>query len=220
MSWVIEAEAAGETGVTLNYLLLQLGTAVFAITGVLVAARQNMDVLSLLTIGIVAAVGGGTIRDLLLDAPVFWLGDPNYVSVAVLAALGTFFFERHFRATERAFLYLDGIATALFAVLATEKTLQLGFDSGVALMMGVITGIGGGVLRDTITSQPTILLRRELYMTPILLGGVLYMQLRRASILGPGQTMLAAATTIAAVRVAAIRFDWKFPGWLTYRRRS
>ena len=204
---------------TLTYTLLQLGTAVFAITGVLVAARQNMDVLSLIAIGVVTAIGGGTIRDLLLDAPVFWLADPNYVSVSALAALGTFLFERYFRATERAFLYLDGIATALFAVLATEKALQLEFDAGVALLMGVITGIGGGLLRDVITGHPTILLRRELYMTPILLGGVLYMRLRESAILDPGHAMLTAAAIIAVVRIAAIRFDWEFPGWLTYRSR-
>jgi uncharacterized membrane protein YeiH len=205
---------------TVTYALLQTGTAVFAVTGVLAAARQNMDVLSLIVIGVVTAVGGGTIRDLLLDVPVFWLADPTYLGVSALAALATFFLERRFRATERALLYLDGIATALFAVLATDKALALGHSTGVALVMGVITGIGGGLLRDVITGHATILLRRELYMTPILVGGLLYIQLRAAAILDPGRTILIAVVLIAAVRIGAIRFDWEFPGWLTYRRIS
>ena len=79
---------------SLSYALLQTGTAVFAITGVLAAARQNMDVLGLIVIGVVTALGGGTIRDLLLDVPVFWVGDSNYLGVSALAALGTFVFER------------------------------------------------------------------------------------------------------------------------------
>jgi len=203
-----------------TYALLQTGTAVFAITGVLAAARQNMDVLSLIVIGMVTALGGGTIRDLLLDVPVFWLGDANYLAVSALAALGTFVFERRFRGTERALLYLDGVATALFAVLATDKALALGHGAGVALVMGVITGIGGGLLRDVITGYSTILLRRELYMTPILAGGMLYMQLRAAALLDPGQTMLVAVASISIVRIGAIRFDWEFPDWLTYRRRT
>ena len=205
---------------TVTYALLQTGTAVFAITGVLAAARQNMDVLSLIVIGLVTALGGGTIRDLLLDVPVFWIGDANYLGVSALAALGTFVFERRFRATERSLLYLDGLATALFAVLATDKALALGHSTGVALVMGVITGIGGGLLRDVITGHATILLRRELYMTPILVGGLLYIQLRAAAILDPGRTILIAVVLIAAVRIGAIRFDWEFPGWLTYRRIS
>ncbi|MGH8310731.1 MAG: trimeric intracellular cation channel family protein, partial [Steroidobacteraceae bacterium] len=97
-----------------EYALLQLGTLVFAITGVLGAARQNMDVMSFIIIGVVTALGGGTLRDLMLDARLFWLEDVVYLYVASAAAIATFFFERRFRATERAFLYLDALATALF----------------------------------------------------------------------------------------------------------
>jgi len=203
--------------VTLSQALLHTGTAVFAITGVLAAARQNMDILSLLVIGVVTAIGGGTLRDMMLGVPVFWLADPSYVSVSALAALGTFFFEQRFRETERALLYLDGVATALFAVLATGKALQLGFGPGVALVMGVITGIGGGLLRDVITGHATILLRRELYMTPILAGGLLYVLLTRHTAVDRGAALLAAVAVVSALRCAALRWAWEFPAWLTYR---
>jgi len=202
---------------TLSHVLLLTGTAVFAITGVLAAARQNMDVLSLIVIGVVTAIGGGTLRDMMLGVPVFWLGDTHYLGVSALAALGTFFLEQHFRATERALLYLDGVATALFAILATEKTLQLGYGTGVALVMGVITGIGGGLLRDVITGHATILLRRELYMTPILAGGLLFVALTHAAV-EHGVASLAAVLVVAGIRIAALRFGWEFPVWLTYRK--
>lgn len=201
----------------LNYALLQLGTAVFAVTGVLAAARQNMDIMSFVIIGVVTAIGGGTLRDLMLDVPVFWLADANYLFVAVAAALATFFFERRFRATLRTFLYLDALATAVFTVVAIEKTLRLGFRPGVAVVMGVITGIGGGVIRDLLTGQPTILMRRELYMTPILLGGALYVGALASGALTPAMASSLAMIAIAGVRLGAIRWGWAFPDWLTYK---
>jgi uncharacterized membrane protein YeiH len=202
---------------TSGEILFLLGAAVFAVTGVLAAARQNMDVMSFVIIGVVTAIGGGTLRDVMLDQPLFWLAEPSYLSAATGAALATFFFERRFRATLRAFLYLDAIATALYTVLAIEKTLRLGFNSGVAVVMGVITGIGGGVIRDLLTGQPTILMRRELYMTPILFGGLLYVVLRPIDWIEPAYLLASTMFVIAAVRLCAIRFGWCFPDWLTYR---
>ena len=96
---------------TFDVVLFHVGAAVFAVTGVLAAARQNMDVLSFVIVGIVTAVGGGTLRDLMLAERLFWLEDSSYLYVAALAAVATFFFEQRFRATLRAFLYLDAIAT-------------------------------------------------------------------------------------------------------------
>jgi uncharacterized membrane protein YeiH len=201
--------------VNTSQLLFLLGTAVFAVTGVLSAARQNMDVMSFVVVGVVTAIGGGTLRDLMLDQPLFWLAKPAFLQVAAGTAVATFFLEQRFRATLRGFLYLDAIATALYTVLAIENTLRLGFAPSVAVVMGVITGIGGGIIRDLLTGQPTLLMRRELYMTPILLGGLLYVLLRARG-LEPSYIAALAIVTIAGVRVAAIRFNWSFPDWLTY----
>jgi uncharacterized membrane protein YeiH len=203
--------------VTSTEALYLLGTAVFAITGVLAAARQNMDVLSFIVIGVVTAIGGGTIRDLVLDSPVFWLHNSAYLYVATVAGVITFFFERRLRSTYNVLLYLDALATAMFTVLATERTLRLGFAPGIAVLMGVLTGIGGGLIRDLLTGQPTILLRRELFMTPIILGGFLYVEAR--TLLGLPQQVVAivAITVMTAVRFGAIRWNWGFPDWLTYR---
>jgi uncharacterized membrane protein YeiH len=198
-------------------LLLFLGTAVFAVTGVLGAARHNMDVMSFVIVGIVTAIGGGTLRDLMLDQPLFWLARPAFLYVAAGAAVATFFLEQRFRATLRGFLYLDAIATAVYTILAIENTLRLGFTMGVAVVMGVITGIGGGIIRDLVTGQPTLLMRRELYMTPILLGGVLFVVLKSAGLMETRYAAAFSILTIAAVRLGAIRWNWAFPEWLTYR---
>jgi uncharacterized membrane protein YeiH len=203
-----------------NVLLFQIGAAVFAVTGVLAAARQNMDVMSFVIVGVATAVGGGTLRDLMLDQPLFWLRDVTYLYVAALAAVATFFFERRFRATLRAFLYLDAIATALYTVLAIEKTLRLGYTSTIAVIMGVITGIGGGMIRDLLTGQPTLIMRRELFMTPILLGGALYAVLHAAAWLDASVAAWLAILLITALRFGAIRWDWSFPDWLTHRPRN
>ena len=195
-----------------------LGTAVFAATGVLAAARQDMDALSVIVIGVVTALGGGTLRDVILDVPVFWLAQPLYLYVPVAASLATFFFERWLRSTERPLLYLDGFATSLFVILATGKSLGLGYGAGVSIVMGVITGVGGGLIRDVITGHPTILLSRELYITPILVGGSLYLWLRDAPFVEPGEATIAGATAIAVLRAGAIMWGWAFPDWLTWRQ--
>lgn len=200
-----------------DVLLFQIGAAVFAITGVLAAARQNMDVMSFVIIGVVTAVGGGTLRDLILDQPLFWLEDVSYLYVASLAAAATFFFEKRFRAPLCVFLYLDAVATALFTVLAIEKTLRLGYTSGIAVLMGVITGIGGGIIRDLLTGQPTLIMRRELFMTPILLGGAVYAVLYAGGWLDASVAAWLAILLITALRFGAIRWDWSFPDWLTHR---
>jgi len=200
-----------------NELLFQMATAVFAVTGVLAAARQNMDVMSFVIIGVVTAIGGGTLRDLVLDTQVFWLEDPAFLYVASAAAIATFFFEQVFRSTYRAFLYLDAVATAVFTVLVAEKTLRLGFGPSVAVVMGVVTGIGGGVIRDLLTGQPTVLMHRELYMTPILLGGGLYVSARYIGVAEQFHIALAAIAVITMIRLGAIRWGWAFPDWLTYR---
>ena len=202
---------------TSNEILFLIGAGVFAITGVLAAARQDMDVMSFIVIGLVTAIGGGTLRDVMLGVQPFWLRQPAYLYVTSAAAVATFFFERRFRASYEVLLYLDAIATAVFTVIATERTLQLGYEPGIAILMGVITGIGGGVLRDLLTGQPTILLRRELSMTPIIIGGALYVVVRNNAGLPPLYVSLPAILVITGVRFGAIRWGWAFPEWLTYR---
>lgn len=199
--------------------MFMLATAIFAITGVLAVSRRAMDALSLVIIGVVTAIGGGTLRDLLLDAPVFWLVDVTYLYVSAVAAALTFLFLRHAHETERVLLYADGVATSMFAVVAFDKALTLGHSAAIATVMGVLTGAGGGLIRDVITAHETILLRRELYITPILASAAVYFGAREWTA-WHGSTIATVAMLVgAAIRCASIWRGWTFPAWLSHRPR-
>lgn len=201
----------------LLYLIGMIGTAVFAITGVLALRRDGIDVFGALVLGIVTALGGGTVRDLILDVPVFWIGDFNYVWVAAGSSLLTFFIVRPFERTQTLLLYLDGFGAALFAIAATDKVLGLGHAAPLAVMFGVWTSIGGGIARDVLAGRPTLLMSREIYATPILLGCALYIALRAvwtdAAWTGP-----AALLFIFAFRAVVIRRGLQMPDVLSTHR--
>ena len=160
------------------YFQQMLGTAVFAITGVLAIHKAGVDVFGAVVLGIITAIGGGTIRDLLLDQPIFWIADFNYIWVALIAGLLAFFLTQKFQQRYQLLLYLDGFAAALFAIVATEKVLGLDLSAPFAVMMGVLTSIGGGIARDVLARRASLLMSREVYATPILLGCTLYVLLR------------------------------------------
>jgi uncharacterized membrane protein YeiH len=199
------------------YTISMIGTAVFAITGVLALRRDGIDVFGALVLGIVTALGGGTVRDLIIDAPGFWIGDFNYVWVAAGSALLTFFIARPFESTQTLLLYLDGFGAALFAIAATDKVLGLGFVAPVAVMLGVWTSIGGGIARDVLAGRPNLLRSREIYATPILLGCTLYILLR-AGWPGAPWTGPTALLFIFAFRALVIRRGLQMPAVLSTHR--
>ncbi|CRL52530.1 MULTISPECIES: trimeric intracellular cation channel family protein [Pseudomonas] len=162
------------------YFQQMLGTAVFAITGVLAIQKAGVDVFGAVVLGIITAIGGGTVRDLLLDQPIFWIADFNYIWVALIAAALAFFLTKRFQQRYRLLLYLDGFAAALFGLVATEKVLGLHLAAPFAVMMGVLTSIGGGIVRDVLAGRTSLLMSREIYATPILLGCIVYVLLRDA----------------------------------------
>ena len=162
------------------YFQEMLGTAVFAITGVLAIHKVGVDLFGAVVLGIITAIGGGTLRDLLLDQPIFWIADFNYIWVALFAALLAFFLTKRLQRRYRLLLYLDGFAAALFGLVATEKVLGLHLAAPLAVMMGLLTSIGGGIARDVLAARPSLLMSREIYATPILFGCSLYVLLRSA----------------------------------------
>jgi uncharacterized membrane protein YeiH len=162
------------------YFQQMLGTAVFAITGVLAIQKAGVDVFGAVVLGIITAIGGGTVRDLILDQPIFWIADFNYIWVGLIAATLAFFLTKKFQQRYRLLLYLDGFAAALFGLVATEKVLGLHLAAPFAVMMGVLTSIGGGIVRDVLAGRTSLLMSREIYATPILLGCIVYVLLRDA----------------------------------------
>jgi uncharacterized membrane protein YeiH len=201
------------------YYFEMLGTAVFAITGVLVVSRRGLDVFGAVVLGIVTALGGGTVRDLIIGVQPFWIHDFNYVWVATGGALAAFWIGSVFRNAYRGLLYLDALGAALFAITAANKVLSLQLSEPVAVTMGVLTGIGGGLIRDVLAGRPTLLMSREIYATPILIGSIAFVLLQSSPTPVPYPGAVA-FTIIFGLRALAIHRHLEMPGWLTYREPS
>src|SRR5262245_23064408 len=195
------------------YEIQMIGTAVFAVTGVLAVTRRGLDLFGAAVLGLVTAIGGGTIRDLIIRVPVFWLEDVYYIWIALAAAVVTFFANQRARSSYALLLYLDALGAALFGVQATEHVLALQLGATTAISMGVLTSIGGGLIRDVLAGRPTLLMSREIYATPILVGCTLYALLRSLS-LGPGLLSVAVIAFIFCLRASAIRWHIEMPVWL------
>lgn len=198
------------------YYLGMLGIIAFSVTGVIAAGKRNMDIFSIVLLGVVTALGGGTLRDMILDArPVFWIADLTYLWVAIIAAIITFFCVRLVSRVLKLFIYIDTFGMALFTITAMQKALSLGNNYTVSVLMGLVTGISGGMLRDILTGRMPLLLGREFYATPALLGAILYALLDRFF---PtlNSAWLYGLATIITLRLLAIHYDLYYPRWLTY----
>jgi uncharacterized membrane protein YeiH len=200
---------------TVTTALDWLGVIAFAITGCLVASRKRMDIVGFALLGTVTGIGGGTLRDLLLGSPVFWVREPAYL-ITCMVVSGIAFFTAHIPQSRYKFLLsLDAVGLALFAVTGAEKAAQAGAEATVAIAMGVITATFGGIIRDLLGGQIPVILSREIYASAALAGAVIF-----ASLLWLGAPReLAVGTGFVIgllVRVAALRYGWSLP---RYRQR-
>ncbi len=195
------------------YVLGQLGVAVFAISGALTAGRKQFDIFGVVVIAVVTAIGGGTIRDLLLNRnPVFWIGDTNYLITATAAALLTVLAVRYRRPPLRLLVYADGLGLALFTIAGTRIAASVGVSPGVCILMGCITGVAGGVFRDVLSGEVPLLLRdRELYATPAIAGASLYLLLLMLCDTPEFYASLAGMATIAGIRFFSLWWKWRMP---------
>lgn len=212
----LQSNIPGQDGKTMIYYLGLLGITAFSVTGVIAAGRKGMDIFSIVLLGVVTALGGGTMRDVIIDTEIFWIADLHYLWVALLSSVATFFLIRYVTHAMRLLPFFDAFGLALFTVLATGKTLTLGFPAPVAVLMGLITGVAGGMYRDILTGRMSLMLGKEFYATPALLGAVLYAIL---AYFFPqhGWNRLYAIALIFALRGAAIQWNLYYPNWLTYR---
>lgn len=196
----------------LFYLADLFGVAVFAITGALMAGRKSMDLFGVLVIAIITALGGGTLRDVILDNhPVSWIRNDTYILVASLAAVGTVIWVRLTRPIhEKGLLIADAFGLAVFTVIGTEVALQYAMPSSTAVIMGVMTGVAGGVMRDVICNEIPLIFKKEIYATACLAGAVTFVLLRMLGTphwLDTGVAML----VVLAIRLAAIRWHFSLP---------
>jgi uncharacterized membrane protein YeiH len=159
----------------LLYWLDLFGVIVFAFSGALMAGRYQLDPFGVVVLSAVTAIGGGTIRDVILQTPVFWVKNPVYLYVILATAVLTIIFIRcPKRIPKRLLLVSDAFGLALFAVLGTEKALSLGAAVPVAIVMGTMSGVAGGMIRDVLCNVIPMILRKEIYATAAILGGTLY----------------------------------------------
>lgn len=189
---------------------------VFAITGALVASRKQMDVVGFMWLGVVTGVGGGTVRDLLLSVPVFWVRDATPVVACIVASVLVHFTAHLVLSRYRLLLWLDAVGLALVTVAGTAKGLDAGAGPVVAVVMGVVTAAVGGIIRDVIGQEPSIILKREIYVTASVAGALAYVGMIGAGV----DKAIAGAVGFASafvVRAVAIQTGLTLPA---YRPRA
>jgi len=166
------------TPFSLYYCFDLIGIAVFAISGALTAGRKGLDLLGIIIISIVTSVGGGTLRDILLDrTPIFWINDPGYLIVIIVASFATLWYVRKNQPPFKALLVADALGLAFFTIMGTRIAATMNLHPVILVVMGTITGVAGGVFRDILSAEVPLILRRDLYATAAIGGSVVYLLL-------------------------------------------
>ena len=198
----------------LLYVIDLIGVAVFAVSGALAAGGKRLDLLGVIVIAMVTGIGGGTIRDLLLDRhPVFWIADPSYLAVITGAALLTMIYVRWHPPPEESLAVADALGLAFFAISGAGIAHQLGLPATGVIVMGVLTGVAGGVIRDVLTAEiPMILHGRELYATAAISGSAVFVGLKALGTASPIPSV-AGMAVIVGLRLAAIFWGLRVPAF-------
>jgi uncharacterized membrane protein YeiH len=193
------------------YLIDLLGTLVFAISGCIVAYEKKFDLFGGFVLATVTAIGGGTLRDLLIgNTPVSWTLDLNYLWFIILGVIISFFFRRHVLALRKTMFLFDTIGIALFTILGIQKTLALGLSPVIALLMGTISAVFGGILRDVLSNEAPLIFRKELYATVCIFGGVIYLLMEKI-VSFQWISICLAIGAIAILRVLSVTKHWSLP---------
>ncbi|WP_019896284.1 trimeric intracellular cation channel family protein [Hydrogenovibrio halophilus] len=195
--------------ITLHYLDF-LGTVAFAMTGLLAANRKQLDLFGAIVIAMVTAVGGGTLRDLILDQPVFWVGENLYIYVVVVTTLLMFAYARLRPMPMRWLMYLDALGLATFSVIGAQKAMVLGHSDPIVIMAGIMSGVVGGMIRDVLMGEVPLILRKEIYATASFLGLSLLLLLIDFG-LPQDWALVVSVLTILALRVIGLVFNIGLP---------
>ncbi len=193
------------------FIIEILGTIAFAISGIRLAAAKSFDWFGAYVIGLVTAIGGGTLRDLLLDIPVFWMQSGMYLAVTGLSLATVIIFRRALVKGMRTLFIFDAIGLALFVVVGIEKTLATSYPMWVAVVMGITTGSFGGVLRDILINEEPLFFRKDIYATACLAGGIVYWVASLVPGIASWIPQLGCAATVIGLRVLAFHFGWSLP---------
>jgi uncharacterized membrane protein YeiH len=207
----------------LMFWLAIIATMAFAITAVLAIANRGVDIFGVVVLGVITAVGGGTVRDLILDVQPFWVKDLVFVQVAIFSSLLAFL-GRSFFTQPQVFtlmLYLDGLGAALFGIQGAMKTYEMSFGWPLApVILGVITAIGGGLMRDVIAGRQNLLMSTELYAIPVALGCLLLMASLHFYPDYAIEILIGCTTATFLMRAASIHWGLKVPAFLVTHSKS
>lgn len=187
-------------------IIIYFGDVVFAISGALTAMRHRMDIIGVVLIGVITGLGGGTLRDLIIDRPVFWVQDPTEIILCVVASVATFFFVTDEILRKRGMIWGDALGLAAFGVAGCHIALAHDILWPVAILMGMVTATGGGVIRDVITSTQPMITSGQPYATIALVAASLYVGLIALE-LPEGTAELISFSVALGLRAAAIHYD-------------
>ncbi len=190
-----------------------IAVAVFAVTGALVASRKEMDIFGFALLATVTGIGGGTVRDVVLGKlPVFWVKEPAYVGVCLVASTIVYFTAYIPQSRYRVILWLDAVGLALVSVIGAQQGLAAGTTAFIAVVMGVITAVFGGIIRDVLGGESPVILRREIYVIPAIIAASVYVVLTGAGVSGVVPA-LAGFLAGFAVRALALYYTWSLPAF-------
>jgi uncharacterized membrane protein YeiH len=198
-------------------LLDYSGVAVFAATGALAASRKQLDAIGFLFLACVTGIGGGTVRDVILDVPVFWLADHIYLAICVGVGALVFITAHLIESRYRLLLWLDAVGLAVFSVMGAAKGLAETGSPAVAIVTGMLTATLGGILRDLLAGERSVLLRPEIYVTAALAGAVAFTLIEIATGMPVILSALIAFAVAFAVRGGALWFGWNIPAYRARR---
>lgn len=195
----------------LLYVLDLIGVAVFAVSGVLAARDRDLDLLGVIVVAAITAIGGGTLRDLLLDRhPIFWISDTRYLIVIIASALATVIYVRIWQVPGKLLQVADAFGLALFALSGARYAEATQASSLIVVLMGTMTGVTGGIIRDVITARVPLVLRREIYATAAIVGIIAYLVMKALGV--PNAVAFSGGMiVVVALRLIAMRWDLHLP---------
>lgn len=185
-----------------------IGVFLFAVSGVLTAIDNDFDAVGSSVIGFVTALGGGSLRDILIGVtPVSWMHNPTYLWVILGAVICSYLFKKYILKLKKSLFFFDTIGIGLFTIIGIQKTLDIGLDPSIALMMGIVSAVFGGVIRDVLTNVIPLIFRQEIYATACLAGGIIFLLLLKTSD-WIEFNMIISMLVVIVIRYLSVKRNW------------
>lgn len=195
----------------LIYVLDIIGTFAFAISGALVASKKDFDLFGVIIIAFATAVGGGMTRDVLIDAhPINWIGDLNYIWTILAAVIFTFLFKSKIAPLSKTLFLFDTIGIGVFTLLGVQKGLAFDLHPFIAIVMGMVSAVMGGVIRDVLTNEVPLIFKKEIYASACLAGGAVFLLTHHLE-LSDNIQFFATIITVIIIRLLAVKFHLELP---------